>query len=109
MNQLSRLRQLIQKASFSSSSDRHSALEIVDELIAKERINVADDGDTTIRLCEFSGDEHHYHDEVGYKKLCDYAGFQHCTLYKEPLTFTKDGWRVCVAQCTKPIQVKETK
>lgn len=152
-NQLSRLRQLIQKASFSSSSDRHSALEIVDELGQdSERLNYLDgnaklkmgwrvavapagnvsitsvvqlgkpittireaidaavnvaDITTTIRLCEFSGDEHHDHDEAGYKKLCSYAGFHHCTLHNEPLTFTEDGWRVCVAQCTKPIQVKD--
>ena len=110
MNQLSRLRQLILKASFSSSSDRHSALEIVDELrqdserlnylddntkfkmgwrvavapagnisitsvvqlgksittireaidaAVAQSVNVADNSNTTIRLCEFSGDEYH--------------------------------------------------
>lgn len=157
---LSRLRQLIQKASFSSSSDRHSALEIVDELgqdserlnyfdgntklkmgwrvavapagnvsitsvvqlgksittireaidtAIAQSVNVADNCNTTIRLCEFSGDEHHDHDEAGYKKLCSYAGFQYCTKYLEPLTVTEDGWRVCVAQCTKPIQIKVVK
>lgn len=62
--------------------------------------------DDTLRLCEFSGDDEHDHDEAGYKKRCKHVGFSHCTLHKLPLTFTEDGWRVCVAPCTTPVQVK---
>jgi hypothetical protein len=61
----------------------------------------------TIRFCEFTGDGTHFHDEVGCKKLCEWAGFQYCTLHNKPLTLTPDGWQVCCKECTTPIQVKE--
>ncbi len=59
----------------------------------------------TIRFCEFTGDNKHDWDEADYKKLCQYAGFEHCTLHKKWLG-EFEGWRVCCDECTIPVQVK---
>ena len=60
----------------------------------------------TIRFCEFVGDDEHDWDEVGYKKRCEYAGFEHCTLHRQPLG-EHEGWRVCCDACVTPVQIKE--
>lgn len=61
-----------------------------------------------LRFCEFTGDGVHDWDEVGYKARCQFMGFEHCTLHKKPLG-EYEGWRVCCAECTIPIQCKEVK
>ena len=58
-----------------------------------------------VRFCEFTGDDAHEWDESGYKQLCPYAGFTHCTLYHMPL-FLHEGWRACYEECRTPIQIK---
>ncbi len=58
-----------------------------------------------MRFCEFTGDDKHHWDEPGHKKLCEHAGFEHCTLHKKPLG-EHEGWRVCCAECTQPVQTK---
>jgi len=63
-------------------------------------------GEMQISFCEFTGDHDHDWDEVGHKKLCEFAGFRRCLLHEQPLTFHQ-GWKVCCAQCTAPVQTKE--
>lgn len=60
----------------------------------------------THRFCEFTGDDKHDFDEVGYKNKCLHIGIMdNCLLHRKPLGEYK-GWRVCCAECTIPVQVK---
>lgn len=60
-----------------------------------------------VKYCEFTGDDHHDWDEVGFKRKCEHIGItDNCLLYKKPLG-ERDGWRVCCGECVNPIQVKE--
>lgn len=62
-----------------------------------------------VRFCEFTGDATHRWDEVGWKKKCKHLGITDtCLLHQQPIG-ELDGWRVCCAACTKPIQTKEYK
>lgn len=59
-----------------------------------------------VKFCEFTGDTDHFWDEVGFKKICEYAGFAHCVLHGLPLGESKDGWRTCCSECNNPVQIK---
>lgn len=62
---------------------------------------------TTIRFCEFTGDDKHVWDEVGHKRACPHIGIMgNCLRYHKPLG-EHEGWRVCVPECDIPVQVKE--
>ena len=60
------------------------------------------------RFCEFTGDATSPWDGPK-KERCPHMGFEHCVLHQKLLHESEDGWRLCCAQCTQPIQVKELK
>ncbi len=53
------------------------------------------------RYCEFPGNEHAAWDEVGFKRLCQHAGFRKCTLHNEDLGQV-EGFRTCCPSCVTP-------
>ena len=61
---------------------------------------------TKVRFCEFTGDESHSWDEVGWKKKCTHIGITDRCLKHQQQLGELDGWRVCCEACTKPIQVR---
>ena len=40
--------------------------------------------------------------DAGSWSLCEYAGFDRCTLYDKKLDRTEDGWRKCCSECMHP-------
>ena len=61
-----------------------------------------------VKMCEFPGNDRISFDEIPKsKRLCEYAGFHHCTLHNEPLKKTLDGWRLCSVSCTSPKYKKD--
>lgn len=62
-----------------------------------------------IKFCEFTGDNEHGWDEVGFKQKCPHIGIMDkCLLHHKPLG-EFEGWRVCCEPCTQHVQVKEIK
>jgi len=66
-----------------------------------------------MRFCEFTGDEAHDFDEVGFKKACEHIGVvgrtgeNVCLKHNKPIETCSAGWRLCCDECTEPVQVKQ--
>jgi hypothetical protein len=69
-------------------------------------------GPVTVCFCEFTGDDTHDFDEVGFKKSCEHLGFvpedadkSLCLKHNKSVWKNVGGWRLCCDECEKPIQV----
>jgi len=61
----------------------------------------------TNNYCEFIGNEKYYFDEIPKsKRICKWAGFNHCTYYDKPLKEDGNGWRKCCNECATPHYLK---
>jgi len=64
-----------------------------------------------MKFCEFTGDELHDFDEVGYKKKCEHiglipnGGMYMCMKYRLPIRQNNEGWLRCCSICEHPIHV----
>jgi len=64
-----------------------------------------------VRFCEFTGDNIHEFDEVGYKNTCKNIGFRPlpvellCLKYNQDIKENEEGWRMCCSECENPIQI----